>query len=563
MLPLTVALLAVAASISGILNQYAQDDIPIIGTNAAVHSLGGIGKLFVQSYWPPPYAQGLYRPFTLTSLALQWAAGGGSPLILRLVSYGLYAAASVGVFFLARLLLPAGVAGAVAALFAVHPVHVEAVAVAVNQGELWVGLLCCVAVILYVRERRRGGPIPVRSELILAGLYLAACLFKETALVLPGLLVLAEILLVPSIEPLAVRISRVRRLLLVLLLVGTAFMGVRTRVMRGNLAGTFTAEGLVDLTVNQRAITMLSVVPEWFRLLLWPAHLQADYSPGEIVGQTSWGPAQTPGLALLVAAVVAATLARRRAPAICFGIGWCAIGLFPVHNVLVPTGIILAERTLFLPSIGAMIALGGIGNLIVDRVSPRYHPALVAVLGALLMLGTWRSTTRHSMWLDQWTIWSRTAEEDAPRSYRAHEFMAQAYYDIGQERMAEQEYRLAIQFSPPKLTGPRSSLADKLRSRGFSYPAAQLYREIVRARPNHSAARLALGACLVNLGLYREAMFHARMGISFEWELAAFRTILGTADSALRVSAPPGTVRVPVAHADSAAAALLRVGTGK
>ena len=129
--------------------------------------------------------------------------------------------------------------------------------------------------------------------------------------------------------------------------------------------------------------------------------------------------------------------------------------------------------------------------------------------------------------------------------------------------MAEAEYRLAIQFSPPGVTRTKATYASKLRLRGYCYPAAKLYREIVRTQPYHSAARLALGACLVNLGLYREAMFHARMGISFEWERAAFQGILRTADSALRVSAPPGTVRVPVVVVDSNAAEYLRVGAGK
>ena len=110
-------------------------------------------------------------------------------------------------------------------------------------------------------------------------------------------------------------------------------------------------------------LTMLQVVPMWLRLLVWPAHLQIDYSPNEIVASSGLGPNETLGLALIVGAVVAMYLARRRAPAISFGLAWCAVALFPVSNI-VPTSIVMAERTLFLPSVGFLIAVGGLAAVV-------------------------------------------------------------------------------------------------------------------------------------------------------------------------------------------------------
>jgi hypothetical protein len=378
--------------------------------------------------------------------------------------------------------------------------------------------------------------------LLLAGLYLIGCLFKESALVLPGLLVAAEALLVRSTEPIRARIANGRRLLLILLLVAVGFLWVRTRVLSGDVLGTFEAESLVGLTMGERALTMLGVVPEWARLLLWPAHLQADY--GEIFPATQWGPYQTFGLVILLAAPVAAVVAWRRAPAITFGLAWSAIGLFPVHNVLAPTGIVLAERTLFLPSIGVVIALGGVGALLLERAGPRMRLGLAAATGMFLILGEYRSTIRHSVWSDQFNLWYQTANVDAPRSWRAHEALAESYFRIGVERMAEREYRLAMKYSPKSLTRPMTAYAERLRSRGFSFPAAELYRKVTEMHPRDLLGRAALIACLLDLGRYREAMFQARMAMSYNFELPAYQAALATADSALRVQAPPGTVRV-------------------
>jgi len=328
--------------------------------------------------------------------------------------------------------------------------------------------------------------------------------------------------------------------------VALAFFWVRTRVLSGSLLGTFVAEAMVGLTMWERVLTMLAVVPEWFRLLLWPAQLKADYGPGELVGHTVWGPMQTLGVLLLVSATALAAAAWRRAPVVAFGLVWCAVGLFPVHNVLAPTGILLAERTLFLPSIGAMIALGGIAAWVLDRVGGSVA-RLVAVTGAVLTaVGIYRSNVRHQVWSDQFTLWYHTANVDAPKSFRAHEALAETYFDIGVERMAEREYRLAIQYAPRTLTRPTLEYAERLRSRGFCFRASELYRKVLEVHPEHLPARASLIACLLDLGYYDQAVYQARMGVTFDWERSAFQLALATADSARRVHAPPGTVRVAV-----------------
>jgi hypothetical protein len=328
------------------------------------------------------------------------------------------------------------------------------------------------------------------------------------------------------------------------------------------LLGTFVVETLVGLSMGERALTMLAVVPEWLRLMLWPAHLRADYSSAELVAHTVWGPMQTLGLVIVLGLVALLVAAWRRAPVIAFGLAWCAIGIFPVHNVLVPTGIVLAERTLLLPSIGAMLVLGGLGSLLLERASASTRVALASATGILLVLGAYRSTTRHPIWSDQFNLWYQTANVDAPRSFRAHEALAEAYFQIEMERMAEVEYRLAIQYAPKQLTRPSMSYAHRLRSRGFCYPAAALYRKALEVYPSFLAAQAGLIACALDLGLYREAAHNARLAISIDWERPAFQIALATADSALRVAAPPGTVRLKI-PAKYVMGEVLTVGTRK
>jgi hypothetical protein len=295
---------------------------------------------------------------------------------------------------------------------------------------------------------------------------------------------------------------------------------------------------------------MLGVVPHWFRLLLWPEHLQADYSPGEIVGTSAWGAMQTFGAVLILLSVVAAVAARKRAPMITFGLAWSAVAFLPVHNVLLPTGIVLAERTLFLPSIGAFFALGGLLAFVLERIRRPLRVAVAGLTATLLALGIYRSNLRHQVWSDQFKLWYVTANQDAPRSFRAHEAMADSYWYIDLEGQAEREYRLAMQLAPPPFTGPMLNYAHRLRSRGNCYPAVDLYRKALRVRPGNMPSLVPLIACLLDLGRYREAAGQARIAIAHAWRQPVFQQILATADSSLRVQAPPGTVRVTVAEKD-------------
>jgi hypothetical protein len=322
-------------------------------------------------------------------------------------------------------------------------------------------------------------------------------------------------------------------------------------VLRGDLVGSFTAEALAYLTRGQRALTMLGVVPQWFRLLFWPAHLQGDYSPAEIVGQTTWGVQQTLGALLLLFAVTVMVWAWKRAPVIAFGLVWTAIALFPVHNVLVPTGIVLAERTLLLASVGVVIALGGFAELLLRRTDYARQVGLAGALGALLILGVYRSTVRHPIWSDQFTYWYQTANRDAPLSYRAHHALAELYFGARLEGRAEREYRLAIQYSPSKLMQVGVDYANRLRLKGLCYPALPYYRNALAVHPNFLNWRASFVACLLHMGQYQEARTVALLGGTYDYQVETWRRIRRTADSALRVGAPPGSVTISFPAADS------------
>ncbi|HSE52656.1 MAG TPA: hypothetical protein VLB00_10755, partial [Gemmatimonadales bacterium] len=257
---LALAALALAVTAPGFGNRFVQDELPLILRNERVHTLASPVGLFTTPYWHAPFPPALYRPLATTALAVQWKAGGGSPMVYRWLSAALLAGAAIAFFHLGTLLLPWAAALGAAALFAVHPVHVEAVALGVNQGELAVALLLCWATAWYIRARRGGG-LRARDAAGILVLYMTAALFKENALILPGLLLVAELTVLR--EPR----GNLRSFYLGCGLAFTLLIAARSLVLGGDTVGTFTAPSMIGAGPGGRALTMLGVVPHWARLL--------------------------------------------------------------------------------------------------------------------------------------------------------------------------------------------------------------------------------------------------------------------------------------------------------
>lgn len=540
-LGMVVALFAVAASFPTLSNQFAQDDVPLVARDERVQLPARWGEFLDEAFWPAPGRRDLYRPLTSLTLAAEWQAGHGNPISYKVMQLALYAAAAIAVFALALRLLPGPAAFVVGLLFAVHPVHVEAVAVAINQAEVMVGILSALGVAWYI-DRRRRGQLSTRDQVGLAGITLIAAHFKESGLMIPPLLFAVEVFLI-ELPRWRERWREVRPLILWQTLAVTITVALRSRIPLTDASGTFVAEAFDGLGIADRFRTMLDVVPEWFRLLLWPATLAADYAPNRILPATEWGPGQTLGIIIILLVLVLAWRLRKSTPVLSFGTAWTAVALFPVSNVLIPTGIPLAERTLFLPSVGVMIAIGALGEAMfrsrfLTRVWARR--TALAGIGLVVVLGCSRSISRHRIWRTNVTLWGQTLI-DVPSSYRAWSAVAGLEDVRGQRSQAIVFMRQAIRLWD-KTSGPLWQLGTWLEERGDCESAVPLFRRSLETS-EYAPARANLINCLARIGEYDEARSAALEGIRSGFMVTVFRTWFRTIDRAIKLDLPPSEVR--------------------
>ncbi|HET7630752.1 MAG TPA: hypothetical protein VFK16_00410 [Gemmatimonadaceae bacterium] len=448
--PWLAALAAILVYANALHNGFALDDQAIVQQNPTVHQFAPFGDLWVSAYWPRlPFQMGLYRPLTIVSYMVEWTLWHGSPIGFHAVNIGVHALVTALVVILVlRLGAPPVAALLGGLLFAVHPVHVEAVANVVGYAELMMTLLVLLACLAHLSRR---GPRAVRWVLI-GACFLAALLVKESAVALPLLLVIVDYLDPGRRQPLWRTVWDDAPLYLLLAVLFAGYLGLRYAVL-GVVAGTTPSAALVGQSSAVRVATALRTWLDYIRLMIWPHDLVAEYGPN-VRTAASWRDlAVYLGLAAGGAILASAVWARRRAPWWTATVAWFAASVFVVSNLVVGVGIILAERTLYLPSVG--LALAVVPLVALGSRHARVAWAVAAVAGGLAVARTW---TRTPVWKSTTTVLVQLASSH-PESFMAQSFMGDSAMRAGNAPEAVRHYAIAYGLVRDRALGSRYAQA--------------------------------------------------------------------------------------------------------
>jgi hypothetical protein len=294
----------------------------------------------------------------------------------------------------------------------------------IGRGELMAALGVCLAVYAAVVKDRIGW-----SALALAG----GLLSKENAIVGPGLIAWAWIVGITR-PPRARMLAYAGSWLAVL----AVYLPLRAVVLAPYARLNATAPVFLGESFFDGRLTAVAALWDVLGLLIAPVTLRVDYSPAErtivqsmLDGRFALGLAC---VALWAALLLVAWRKGRRVEA--FGLGWIAIAFLPVANLLFSTGVLIAERTLYLPSVGLALALGAtLASLSTER--------LRLIVGVLVLAGALRSALRVPVWRDDVSV-TTSILEDSPRSYRGHARAAAIYQSHRRPEQALAELRTAM-----------------------------------------------------------------------------------------------------------------------
>ncbi|HEY2385976.1 MAG TPA: tetratricopeptide repeat protein [Candidatus Binatia bacterium] len=414
---------------------------------------------------------GNWIPLTWLSHALDGTLWGLNPVGHHATALLLHVANTVLVFVVWRALTGAlWRSAAVAALFGLHPLHVESVAWIAERKDLLSALCWLGALGAYVAYARR--PSASRYAVVMLA-FAAGLLAKPMGVTLPLVLLLLDW------WPLG-RWSRgaiVEKAPFAALAAVAATVAVAAQRAEGGIRD----RSLVP--IGARLANAVVSYVRYLELAVWPARLSPWYSHPALEGEPLSPGVVVASAAFVVGVTVYAIAGARRRPHIAVGWAWYVVTLLPVIGIVQVGGQAMADRYTYLPLLGIFTAVVweiGAFSWWQSTSARRAGAVGFSAVLALLAVLTWRQT---QVWHDSTTLWTTTLVRN-PRAAIAYYALAGIDAREGRVDRAITRYRRALKLRPDYVSA-RRELARLLVGRGQYAAAAAQYR---KALATHESA---------------------------------------------------------------------------
>jgi Flp pilus assembly protein TadD len=466
---------------------------------------------------------GNWHPLTWWSHQLTVTLFGTRPWGHHLVNAVLHAAAAGALcaVLAATTGLPAP-AFLVAALFAVHPLHVESVAWIAERKDVLAALLWAMTIGAWLAHLRRPGRLRYSRALVIFALALATK---------PILVVLPLVLLVLDFWPLGrlrdapaarIRVLVAEKAPFLLLALAAGVVALRAQNVAGGLAPLAAASPrFIEIFVAVRfENAALSAVSYLFKTL-WPSRLAVFYPhPAHAIAR--W---ELLLACLLLAGVTVAVFSQRhQRPWLGAGWAWYVITLLPTIGLVQVGDQGLADRYTYLPLIGIFLAAAWSAHEIAVRGRRSAGITATLIAGALALLAA-ASVHQMGYWRSTEVLFSHAAAVTAG-NHLAHRVLGEEYRRQGRFGEAELHFREALT-SAPLSAGEHNRLGLALSDQGRLHEAIAAYREAIRIRPDYDEALNNLGVDLTEIGEPIEGEFFLRQALKVSPERAEIWFNLG------------------------------------
>jgi len=439
-----------------------------------------------------------WHPVTWLSHMIDWAAYGRKPLGHHLTSLLVHLASVLVLFFaLERMTGAPGRSAFAAALFAVHPLHVESVVWLAERKDV----LCALFWFLSIAAYARWLETPRLSLRVAVALFATLALMsKPMAVTLPLTLLLLDFWPLGRRRPRAARAAVLEKAPLFVISAAAAWLTVMAQ-HAGQSISTIAA-----CPLGQRFGNAVVAYITYLVKTAWPVQLAAFYPhPGGTL--PAWKIIGAAGV-LVLFSVVAVRLRRAR-PYLLFSWLWYLVTLVPVIGLLQVGEQGMADRYTYIPLVGIFVALSwGAGDVVLSLAARgdrrgRTRIALAAAIGVVLILiGVTRFQVRF--WKDGETLFTR-ALAVTERNDVAHAHLGMLRGRQGRLEEADAHFREALRIRPSSALA-HLDLGTNLIRQEKTDEALVEFRVALRLDPGFTAARIGLGTVLSNSGRLDEAV---------------------------------------------------------
>ncbi|XP_017573187.1 protein O-mannosyl-transferase TMTC3 [Pygocentrus nattereri] len=571
-----LAALVVGCYWNSLLCGFVFDDVSAILDNKDLRPSTPLQNLFLNDFWGTPMSEERshksYRPLTVLTFRLNYLLSELSPASYHLLNVLLHVAVCVLFLRFCRLLLDRTTSVVAALLFAVHPIHTEAVTGVVGRAELLSSIFLLAAFLTYTKSKGADHSIVWTPIVLTVFLVAVATLCKEQGITVIGICCVYEVFVaqgftLPMLIDTVVQVVRGKDgfpytvlqtlLKLVVLVISTLLLViVRVQVIQSQLPvfTRFDNPAAVSSTpARQLTFNYLLPVNGW--LLLNPSELCCDWTMGTIpLIESVLDPRNLATLAFYMLLGLLAYHSLRHghssAKTVVMALSLNVLPFIPASNLFFPVGFVVAERVLYVPSMGFCVLVAhGFKTLTL-----RWGLKKISwfFMGVLLMTHAVKTFNRTWDWESEYTLftsalkvnknnaklWNNVghalenqhnyeralryflqATRVQPDDIGAHMNVGRTYKNLNRSKEAEEAYVVAKSLMPQIIPGKKYAtrvapnhlnvyinLANLIRANDSRLEEAdQLYRQAISMRPDFKQAYISRGELLLKMNKPNEA----------------------------------------------------------
>uniref|UniRef100_A0A8C1VQX5 Protein O-mannosyl-transferase TMTC3 n=1 Tax=Cyprinus carpio TaxID=7962 RepID=A0A8C1VQX5_CYPCA len=552
------------------------DDVSAILDNKDLRPTTPLQNLFLNDFWGTPMSEERshksYRPLTVLTFRLNYLFSELSSSSYHLLNVVLHAVVCVLFLHFCRLLLDRNTSLIAALLFAVHPIHTEAVTGVVGRAELLSSIFLLAAFLAYTKSKGADHSIvwtPIISTVFLVAV---ATLCKEQGITVIGICCIYEVFVaqgftLPMLTDTLLQVLRGKDgfpyavlqtlLKLIVLIISTLLLViVRVQVIQSQLPvfTRFDNPAAVSSTpTRQLTFNFLLPVNAW--LLLNPSELCCDWTMGTIpLVECLLDPRNLATVVfygmLSILAYQGLWYGHSSAKIVMMALSLIVLPFIPASNLFFPVGFVVAERVLYVPSMGFCVLVAHGFKLLSQRGGLKRMSWLL--MGVLLTTHAVKTFNRNWDWESEYTLftsalkvnrnnaklWNNVghalenqnsyeralryflqATRVQPDDIGAHMNVGRTYKNLNRSREAEEAYLIAKSLMPQIIPGRKYAtrvapnhlnvyinLANLIRANDSRLEEAdQLYRQAISMRPDFKQAYISRGELLLKMNKPSEA----------------------------------------------------------
>jgi len=443
------------------------DDNYIIEENSVIRSLKNIPLIFSSGYWDHTGSDhtgsNAYRPIAITSFAIDYWLWKLNPMGYHLHNLLIHTLNSLLFFYMLlsifkgdqQLYKPFNqylIIWFLPILFAVHPIHTEAVTSVVGRADLMATFFVLAAYLMYIKFLEKKYFRYYVISIVSFGL---ALLSKEMAIAFMGIIFLHDVFsgnFARSDADNQNLLHRLQRLYLHLryylgyIAMAGLYIGVRIFLF-GRIGSDTTRQFFFNKSLAVRFLTMSKVMAYYVKSLIIPYPLHVEYGDYSVIKMSYYvfEPSTLLSLCVLILMGGLVIWFFKRIKLASFGLAIFFLTILPVSHI-VPIGALMGERFLYLPSVGFTLFF----SLFFIRYQQRLRViGLVSLLLIIIVIGLYSIVTvrRNFDWRSEYNLWASTVET-TPDNHIAH-------FNLGvvcsrENRLTEAlfHYNKSIEFSP-------------------------------------------------------------------------------------------------------------------